>query len=60
MGPGVEQCTLLVDFEGWGLKNADNDLDKMMIEAIQNYYPERLGVAYLLHAPTIFKVSACV
>lgn len=57
MGPGVEQCTLLVDFENWGLKNADHDLDKMMIEAIQNYYPERLGVAYLMNAPTIFKMA---
>jgi len=57
MGPGVEQCVLVVDFDGWSMKNTDHDLDKMMIDTIQNCYPERLGAAYLLNAPTIFKMA---
>jgi hypothetical protein len=60
MTDGVETVVLLVDFEGWGLKNADSDLDKAMIDTVQNYYPERLGAAYLINAPAIFKVAWAV
>jgi hypothetical protein len=28
----------------------------MMIDTIQNYYPERLGQCFLVNAPTVFKV----
>jgi len=57
MENGVEQVSLIVDFDGWGLKNVDHDLDKMMIDTIQNYYPERLGCCYLVNAPTVFKFA---
>lgn len=56
MDNDVEQVSLVIDFEGWGLKNRDHDLDKMMIDTIQNYYPERLGQCFIVNAPTVFKV----
>lgn len=60
MDSDVEQVSLIIDFDGWGLKNRDHDLDKMMIDTIQNYYPERLGQCFLLNAPTVFKVAWAV
>ena len=60
MDGSVEQVSLVIDFEGWGLKNTDHDLDKMMIDTIQNYYPERLGQCFLVNAPTVFKVAWAV
>ena len=60
MDNDVEQVALIIDFEGWGLKNRDHDLDKMMIDTIQNYYPERLGQCFLVNAPTVFKVAWAV
>lgn len=60
MTDGVDQISILVDFDGWSLKNVDNDLDKMMIDTIQNFYPERLGAAYVVNAPTVFKVAWAV
>lgn len=60
MDNDVEQVSLIIDFEGWGLKNRDHDLDKMMIDTIQNYYPERLGQCFIVNAPTVFKVRSCV
>jgi hypothetical protein len=57
MDPDVEQLALMVDFEGWGMHNVDRDLDKMLMETIQFYYPERLGGAFVINPPAIFTVA---
>jgi hypothetical protein len=55
MAPGVELFCVLIDFDGFGMSNVDYTLCKMMLAALQNYYPERLGRAYLLNPPFIFR-----
>ncbi|EME28247.1 SEC14 cytosolic factor family protein / phosphoglyceride transfer family protein isoform 1 [Galdieria sulphuraria] len=55
MQNGVEKLILFIDFEGYSMRNTPSI--KMMRETLtvlQDYYPERLGLAICLNAPTLF------
>lgn len=55
MQNGVEKLVLFIDFEGYSMRNTPSV--KMMRETLtvlQDYYPERLGLAICLNAPTLF------
>jgi hypothetical protein len=43
-----------VDLKGWGYANCDVRAYIAAIEIMQNYYPERLGKALMIHVPYIF------
>jgi hypothetical protein len=56
MGPGVEQFTVIYDREGVTRKNFDLPLVKEWAQ-IQNYYPLRLGLAFVLQPNWLFQMS---
>ncbi|CAO1947118.1 unnamed protein product [Urochloa humidicola] len=51
---GQEKFLAIVDLEGWGYANCDVRAYIAAIEIMQNYYPERLGKALLIHVPYMF------
>jgi len=55
-GQGVEKICLVIDYEGYNLHNAPPmKTSKATLHILSDYYPERLGVAYFVHPPWIFK-----
>ncbi|KNC46931.1 uncharacterized protein AMSG_03363 [Thecamonas trahens ATCC 50062] len=52
---GVDKCTILMDYSGWGYANMDNKMTQEVLQIIQNYYPERLGRAFMINTPWLFK-----
>ena len=52
---GVDRCTILMDYQGWGYANMDNKMTQEVLQIIQNYYPERLGKAFMINTPWLFK-----
>ncbi|KAF5180837.1 Patellin-5 [Thalictrum thalictroides] len=55
MPVGQEQFTFIGDFRGWGLPNFDVKGLQVMISILQDYFPETLAQAFLVHHPNIFK-----
>ncbi|KAJ1286916.1 hypothetical protein BS78_03G389400 [Paspalum vaginatum] len=51
---GQEKFLAIVDIKGWGYSNCDIRAYIAAIEIMQNYYPERLGKALMIHVPYIF------
>ena len=51
---GQEKFLCIVDLKGWGYANCDVRAYIAAIEIMQNYYPERLGKALMIHVPYIF------
>ncbi|CAD6228377.1 unnamed protein product [Miscanthus lutarioriparius] len=51
---GQEKFLCIVDLKGWGYSNWDIRAYIAAIEIMQNYYPERLGKALMIHVPYIF------
>uniref|UniRef100_A0ACD5XG70 Uncharacterized protein n=2 Tax=Avena sativa TaxID=4498 RepID=A0ACD5XG70_AVESA len=51
---GQEKFLCIVDLKGWGYANCDVRAYIAAIEIMQNYYPERLGKALMVHVPYIF------
>ncbi|XP_072970291.1 uncharacterized protein [Typha angustifolia] len=49
-----EKFACIVDLKGWGYSNCDIRGYLAGLEIMQNYYPERLGKAFLIHVPYIF------
>ncbi len=49
--PPIEQSTLVLDMGNVTLKNLDYQHIKFMINTMQNYYPECLGLALVVNAP---------
>jgi hypothetical protein len=43
-----------VDLKGWGYANCDVRAYIAAIDIMQNYYPERLGKALMIHVPYLF------
>ncbi|XWS60187.1 hypothetical protein CRYUN_Cryun07bG0014100 [Craigia yunnanensis] len=43
-----------MDLEGWGYANSDIRAYLAAISLMQDYYPERLGKLFIVHAPYIF------
>ncbi len=51
---GNETATIIVDLNGFSLKNIDYDFVKFLINLLEHHYPESLGVALVINAPFLF------
>ncbi|XP_041994116.1 phosphatidylinositol transfer protein 3-like isoform X2 [Salvia splendens] len=51
---GVEKFTIIGDLQGYGFCNSDLRANLAAITILQEYYPERLGKLFIVHAPYIF------
>lgn len=51
---GQEKFVGIVDLQGWGYSNCDIKGYIAALDIMQNYYPERLGKAYMVHVPYLF------
>ncbi|KAJ6832151.1 phosphatidylinositol/phosphatidylcholine transfer protein SFH2-like [Iris pallida] len=49
-----EKFLIIADLEGWGYSNCDIRAYLVALETLQNYYPERLGKAFMIHVPRLF------
>ncbi|KJE90365.1 hypothetical protein CAOG_01687 [Capsaspora owczarzaki ATCC 30864] len=55
---GVEQMTLLIDFQGYSVMNAPPmSQTKEVMSILLNCYPERLGLALMVDAPFLFNMA---
>ncbi|KAG1660690.1 hypothetical protein FOA52_015901 [Chlamydomonas sp. UWO 241] len=57
-GKPVMTCTVIIDLEGLGLSNFSTvarKLLKLLSHIDQHFYPESLGVMFIINAPFIFK-----
>ena len=50
----IETGTVILDMNGFGMYNMDYQLVKFFIHLLENYYPESLGLALIIHAPMVF------
>jgi hypothetical protein len=49
-----ESVTVVFDLNGFSMKNMDYQHTKFLINLLQNYYPESLGLALIINAPWLF------
>ncbi|KAM0843089.1 hypothetical protein ACQ4PT_057935 [Festuca glaucescens] len=55
---GQDKMVWLIDFTGWTLAHATPiKTARESTSVLQNYYPERLAVAFLFNAPKVFEAS---
>lgn len=55
MRPPVEKCVYIVDLKGFSVsKHGDTALGRQFANILQNHYPERLGMMFIINAPKIF------
>lgn len=53
-----EKVVWLVDFTGWTRAHANPiKTSSECISVVQNHYPERLSIAFMLNAPKVFELS---
>jgi len=53
---GQKQMSWLIDFTGWSMAvNPPMKTTREIIHILQNYYPERLGIAFLYNPPRLFQ-----
>jgi len=52
--PPVEMCSIVFDMTDFSMNNMDYPYVKFVLHALQNYYPECLGVCLIVNAPWIF------
>ncbi|KAM2075648.1 hypothetical protein ACFX1T_038503 [Malus domestica] len=52
--PPGQKFIAIGDLEGWGYSNSDVRGYLGALSILQDYYPERLGKVYIVHAPLIF------
>lgn len=50
----VESVTVIIDLTDFSMRNMDYQHVKFIINVLQNYYPESLGLALIVNAPWIF------
>jgi hypothetical protein len=50
----MESVTVLFDMNGFSMKNMDYQHVKFLINLLQNYYPESLGLALVINSPWLF------
>ncbi|XP_068665870.1 CRAL-TRIO domain-containing protein YKL091C-like isoform X2 [Aristolochia californica] len=51
---GQEKFIAIADLQGWGLSHCDIRGYLAALDILQNYYPERLAKAFLIHVPYMF------
>jgi len=54
MGDSLDTFTSIFNLEGFSNKNIDFNHTFNMINVFQNYYPERLGICFVINAPWFF------
>lgn len=55
--PPLEKVILMIDYEGFKLKNAPPmSTSKLTLDILQKHYPERMYRAYCLNPPLVFRV----
>ncbi|XP_004501761.1 uncharacterized protein [Cicer arietinum] len=54
MPPGEEKFLAIADIKGWGYANSDLRGYLSALTILQDYYPERLGKLFIVHAPYMF------
>jgi len=52
---GREDFAIICDLKGWSFKNFSLPLTRLLINILQNYYPERLGRVFVLNMPMLFR-----
>ncbi|XVF08582.1 hypothetical protein REPUB_Repub07fG0015800 [Reevesia pubescens] len=57
MPPGQEKFVVIGDLKGWGYANSDIRAYLAALSLLQDYYPERLGKLFIVHAPYIFMTA---
>ncbi|OMO52345.1 hypothetical protein COLO4_37266 [Corchorus olitorius] len=57
MPPGQEKFDVIADLQGWGYANCDIRAYLAALSLVQDYYPERLGKVFIVHAPYIFMTA---
>ncbi|XP_039032122.1 phosphatidylinositol transfer protein 3-like [Hibiscus syriacus] len=57
MPRGQEKFLVIGDLEGWGYANCDIRAYLAALSLVQDYYPERLGKLFIVHAPYIFMAA---
>lgn len=57
MQPGQEKFVIIADLEGWGFINSDIRASLEVFSILQDYYPERLGKLFIVHASYIFMTA---
>jgi hypothetical protein len=50
----IESVTVIFDMDGFSMKNMDYQHVKFLINLLQNYYPECLGLALIINSPWLF------
>lgn len=51
---GEEKFLSIADIKGWGYANSDLRGYLSALTILQDYYPERLGKLFIVHAPYMF------
>lgn len=57
MPTGLETFVVIADFEGWGYSNMDTRAYLAALEILQDFYPERLAKAFMIHVPYLFQTA---
>ncbi|XP_012467296.2 uncharacterized protein LOC105785717 isoform X1 [Gossypium raimondii] len=57
MPPGQDKFIVIGDLEGWGYANCDIRAYLAALSLLQDYYPERLGKMFIVHAPYVFMAA---
>ncbi|XP_023748445.1 CRAL-TRIO domain-containing protein YKL091C [Lactuca sativa] len=57
MPAGQEKFVAIADVKGWGYSNSDIRGYLASLSILQDYYPERLGKMFVVHAPSIFMTA---
>ncbi|CAF3517266.1 unnamed protein product [Rotaria socialis] len=50
----VESVTIILDMSGFSMRNMDYQHAQFLVNLLQNYYPESLGIALIVNAPKLF------
>lgn len=50
----IETVTVILDMSDFSMKNMDYQHAQFLINLLQNYYPESLGLALIVNAPRLF------